>query len=433
MISLKLNTSQTNRLADPLSKAQRVAFAPLKFSGPLTKKTDKEDPYSSIKARKPVKLAERGARFLEFQLRKLGMKWAMRKEDTKEFIQGASSFLDNIDERDPQFLLAVGQMCGMLSQQIETEINLESGILDDIVNSDEACIFIMNHDNQRYDPALMATFNMELYKKYMEAGKIVTAPRPKVIINEDILLPQSEELRNIYTQLGAVGVDANIANTDNAGRKNLKTLLPVIRGFNNDEYHTFIFPEGRKSAFREGLTSKVTGVNLKSKFQTGVGDIIYAAAKKKKRVKVVPLGLAARTKTKPGLKRPKKWTKPLGSIVMGAPIYFTLEDGQMHASQGGITPMNAFDGLKKFFWENPVDRFIHGDDNPSKPKYIEKDDTQYRTLTLNGEPVKGRKLNAQVISGILYANLKLCKDEAIETLPKKPSEEFLEKETKEKK
>lgn len=417
----------------------------LKFQGLLTKKKDPDDPYSESEARLALKLTERGLRFAEFQMRRGINKIGERR--AQDFIETGTEFLKEIDPKSPKFMLAIGQMCSMMARSIETEVNLESGRLEEIAESDEACIFIMNHDDQRNDPAMMATFAAEMYKEYMKAGKIETAPRPKIILNEDILRAQSDELRNIYTTMGAVGVDADIADTDKAGRKNARTLLPVIRGFNNDENHVFIFPEGRFSAFKKGIMSGFTKMNERTKFQPGVGDIIYAAAKKKKRVKVVPLGLAAREKFRPGFKKPKKWKTPLGSIHIGEPVYFTLEDGKIHTTTGNITRENAFDGLRKFFWhetsnEGPnVSRrgFLKGEflkpEALPEPEYLEKDGETYKELTMGGESISGRGLNARVISGILYANLKLCKDAAKKALPKNaelPQPEVV-KETKEEK
>ena len=274
-------------------------------------------------------------------------------------------------------------------QPIEININLLSGCLEDIVNSDEACIFVMNHDYQTQDPILLGMFNVLLYEKYIETNKASTCPRPKIILNQDILSTKERRHREIYETLGAVGMDIEQNLSFSQIKKNSIPLLHLIQDFCADKNHIFIFPEGRMSAFKK--------LDLKKKFQVGVGHMIRTALKRKNRVKVVPLGFAFNPNN------PEK--QPLGSIYIGKPVYFKKVGKQIYTSTGNISFESASETYRKFFYYN------------NSPNVYFDDAIPYKVITNNGVAVTDHTQQAY-IGDILAENLQICRQMSLQTLPK---------------
>jgi hypothetical protein len=179
----------------------------------------------------------------------------------------------------------------------EIEINTESGRLAKIVQDDAAYIFIMNHDHQLQDPSLLGMFTSVLYQEYLEAGKGATCPRPRVLMNRDILdTLHHKATRTVYEKMGAVGVDASVGTEEqdtfkqvlkdwlvalaprswkktvkaeigpggvlkipgqNAASptksENSRVIKGLMKDFAQDKVHLFLFPEGRLS----GITDDV--------------------------------------------------------------------------------------------------------------------------------------------------------------------------------
>lgn len=155
---------------------------------------------------------------------------------------------------------------------------------------------------------------------------------------------------------------------------------------------------------------------LAVRFQEGISGIISTLAKRKKRVKVVPLGFAFNVRmekeappettnpeapqptAKPKSKKEKLVPKQLGSVYVGEPVYFDLGgDGQVRFSPGNVSPEDS-------------------------PKYAalfqdKVNDKEFmRPLKTTGQDVI-RNINA-----ILCENMTICKDKARDTLPKSTEE-----------
>lgn len=334
-----------------------------------------------------------GSLFVEFRYRKL--------------INDIHSQITNINPASPEYIHCAVELARLFStiHPIEVEINLQSGRLDDIVNSNEACIFIMNHDHQSQDPMLLSIFNILLYQSYIEASKEDKCPRPKILVNQDILTSKRKKHREIYEALGVVGIDASIKESASRIFGNLHVMKRVLSDFISDKNHVFLFPEGRKSAFK--------WLDLKQKFQIGIGDLVRYAARRKERIKVVPIGFA--------YDKNKKEKQPLGSIYIGEPIYFIEKDKKLYVTTGNITEDVASVGYKQFFYrfgnlqvnlDFRVDS-IAGE----QPTFMVIDGTYYKCITDANIPVLGRDL-APYIADILAENLQVCRSNALEMLPR---------------
>ncbi len=158
----------------------------------------------------------------------------------------------------------------------------------------------MNHDNQKADPQMLGFFNTMLNEEYVVNDIAETCPRPRVILNEDILSTMNTKMRNIFEKLGSVGIDASLSGGNKAsnGRKMIQLMKEYIDGKSN----IFIFPEGKNCIFKDRP--------LKERFQPGIASII-SRLNLKTDVSVVPLGFAYNKKN-----------KLLAAIEIGEPIIF---------------------------------------------------------------------------------------------------------------
>jgi len=256
-----------------------------------------------------------------------------------------------------------------LAKKKEIEINIENEELMNIVKSDESCIFIMNHDNQKQDPKLLGFFNSLLAREYILNGKAETCPKPKILVNNDILKSLPPKLRLMREKLGLVGVDASLFGAD--GKKNALSMLSTLKSFIKNKTNIFIFPEGKMCTFKN--------LDLEYKFQTGIADTINKVTKTKNQVKVIPLGFA--------------YKKKVGSIHIGEPVYFKREGEQILSTRGNILSEFASPQYTNFF----------GPDIDKR--------NEFKIITKDGISVEGKDLS-DYIAGILCENLKICKEEA---------------------
>lgn len=315
---------------------------------------------------------EKGMRKVEFFFRRMLNKINDGFE-SKEMQNVYKEFLA-VDEKSEGFidkLILAGRKFGCKK---EVEINIESGLIEKIAKDGKSHIFIMNHDSQSADPEMLAIFNTLLCQEYKRLGLAKDCPRPKIILNEDILLSMNPEKRKVFEKIGAVGIDADLYSNDNA--KNARSLLPLLRGFMKDKVNIFIFPEGKLAGSK---------VPLKQKFQHGVAEMINKLAGKKDEVNVVPLGFAYNKGSK----------KNLASIYIGEPVVFRKTCEGLTSSAGNIKSDFASEHYKNFFL---------------------KDNLNDKVITDKGIPVKEKELPAY-ISGILCENLEICKKEARKNLP----------------
>ncbi len=373
-------------LTGPAKSAPRVAFgAEPADAGPA--KTPEEQGKTPPNPDKNqidnlLRAGERLLRNIEFAFRKLG--GMLFYAGYRKTVNEAWKTVDGLDPKSADYLKAVIKTSRMVASNKETEINRDDGIIRGLAESDEACIFVINHDYQLKDSGMLALFNALLYEAYLDADRGETAPRPKVILNEDIILSQHPTVQKILTKMGFVGVDASLYTSAEGSQRNRGAVFSLLKEFIRDESNVFIFPEGKMTSFRN--------LTLREKFQPGVADMIQVAARSKKRVKVVPLGFACK--------------KGLYSIEVGEPVYFKRDGKGLKTSTGSVTPENSGEDYRRFFW--PEDRKAETED----------DGLIWRTLTREGEPLGGRDLN-RVISGVLCRNMEIAREKARKKLPKK--------------
>ncbi len=337
-----------------LNKSSKVSFTPV-FTG-----------------NRAIAVGEKSVRKVEFFFRRIlnkindGFESKEMRNIYKEFLA--------VDEKSETFvdkLILAGRKFGCKK---EVEINIESGLIEKFAKSGKSYIFIMNHDRQSADPEMLAIFNTLLCQEYKKLGIAKDCPRPKIILNEDILLSMNSEKRRVFEKIGAVGVDADLYSNDNA--KNARALLPILRGFLKDKVNIFIFPEGKLAGRK---------VPLKQKFQHGVAEMINKLADKKDEINVVPLGFAYNSSSK----------KNLASIHIGEPVVFRKTELGLTSSKGNVESDFASIHYKNFFLTGGLND---------------------KVITDGGVPVEEKELPAY-ISGILCENLDICKKEAKKFLP----------------
>lgn len=358
----------------------------------------------------------------EMLVRKVG-NWFYEKKFA-DLIDANYELVKDLQPSDEDYMQTITALVRKMPNlsNVEFDINTETGRLSDIVASDEACIFVMNHDNQRNDPTVLAGFAMRLYTEYEAQGKLDKAPRPKVIVNEDILDSQSDKTRTIYEKLGAVGVDADLNNKKKNSASNARAMMSMVRDFSNDDNHIFIFPEGRLGGAKY--------LSLEKRFQTGVGDMINLALRKKDRVKVVPLGFSyqkGKGKDDDGTKNPSQ-----GVIHIGEPVYIKRDDKKTFVSVGNATKELASKDYRGFFWNEYEDKFEPRSlkqrvfkrqeepvllEKPVSPPLTTFDGEQYQILAdpeADGAPIKTRQ-TGPYISSVLIENMRICTEQAKET------------------
>lgn len=286
----------------------------------------------------------------------------------------------NVSKNSYAFMRFFHNFARKFAQNREVEINLESNRLLNIAKSNEAYIFIMSHSNGKYDPAMLGILNTLLSGAYINLGKAKDAPCAKIIMNEDILKSMSTIQRKIYEKFGAVGIDANLFYGQKQ-KQNFVKIHQLVEQFCQDKNHIFIFPEGKMAMFKS--------LELKDKFQPGVGGIVRNALIKKNQVKVVPVGFAYNNKTK----------SFLGSIYIGEPICFKSDNDRILVNQANIDINFAQDSYNSFWG--------HRQNSNDKFKFISH----------NNMPITGRE-QGLYIAGVLCENLRICIEKAKKQLPK---------------
>ena len=273
----------------------------------------------------------------------------------------------NADPKSEDYIHILTKISQIFSNQKPVEINIEGERIERIARTKSPHIFIMNHDNQSKDPKMLAFFNTLLNHAYIREGIEKTCPRPRIILNQDILLSMSKLNRAIFEKLGAVGIDASLYGSDS--QANARTFFKLIREFLNKEINIFIFPEG-KNAIRKN-------VPLCEKFQLGVAELVARIADRKPEVNITPLGFAYGKKS------------DADSIYIGETVVLKKLGEHIESSRGNISSPFAKAEYKDFFAGR-----------------------NSAVLTDKSIPVEGREL-PQYIGGILCENLRICKEEAI--------------------
>jgi len=309
------------------------------------------------------------------------------EKQNSEFINEEYNDLQKTDKDSPEYIdhiIKIGKKLAQGMKVDSAEVNIEDGALSDIANSDESCIFIMNHDSPIQDAAALGIFNSLLYNEYNKENKSKDCPRPSIIVSNNVLDSQTPKIKAISEKIGCVGVDANIYHSKEGRNLNSKQLEPVIKDFCADKKHLFIFPEGQMNCFKNS--------SFKERFQAEVGSMVKIASLKKDRVKVVPVGFGY-DKNDSG--------KTAVKIQIGEPVYFIKDGKKILANAGNIRLDNASENYKKFFY----------DDGDNQVQVKDQKD-KYKDIT-NGRENLSSKEQAQYIAGALAENLNIIRDEAI--------------------
>lgn len=244
------------------------------------------------------------------------------------------------------------------------EINVESGKIMDIVNSNEPHIFIMNHTRQQPKDINGAMFfNSLLYREYIYQNKANDCPRSKVFAGEGFL--KRSNMPDELEFMGVIPINAKAENK-NAKEKNRETIQNIVNELSEGKINFFIYPEGAMAI--------VPFLPLRYKFQPGVSAIIKRVLEKRDSIDVIPLTFA-HDKTK-------------SAIHIGEAVKFSKKNGQYYTNKGNSD--------SKFF------------DKKFENFYKDKDEI---LLTNNGQPVKTDDV-VPFISGVLSENLDCCIKEA---------------------
>ena len=322
---------------------------------------------------------EKSSRNVEFIGRKLiNLSSDVFESSTEKLIKER---VNSADIKSPDYIREIVNVGKFFSPKNEIEINIHDERIKKIAQSGKPHIFIMNHDSQNKDPEMLGVFNTILYSEYLKTGQASTCPRPKIILNEDILLAMNTEKRNVFLKIGAVPIDASLTNPDT--KSNAKQFIPLMRSFINGEANIFIFPEGKNAGTRG---------NLENRFQLGTAEIVTKLADKVPEVNVTPIGFAY-----------NKWfQKKASSMYIGKTVTFKKEGDYISAGIGNITSEFADEGYKNFF--NGRNSAI---------------------LTDKGIPLPQRECPA-FVGGVLCENLKICTQEAKNRLKHPIDNDFFE-------
>lgn len=218
----------------------------------------------------------------------------------RKFVNSANEVLSQIERIAPEYIFAIAGAGRIFAQNREVEINSEDGIIEKLAAAGKPHIFIMNHDNQKADPLMLGFFNTMLNEEYVVTEQAETCPRPRIILNEDILLTMRPKMKNIFEKLGSIGIDASLSGGNKAA--NGRKMVQIMKEYVNGESNIYIFPEGKNCAFKDKP--------LNERFQPGIAKLIERLISKTD-VSVVPLGFAY-----------NKSDKNLSAIQIGEPILF---------------------------------------------------------------------------------------------------------------
>lgn len=278
------------------------------------------------------------------------------------------------DVNSSNYIEALSRVSRLFSNRKVIDINIEDNRLSQIATSGKPHIFIMNHDQQLKDPKMLAFFNTLLNDEYLRTNQALTCPRPKIILNEDIVLSMNEQKRNLYLKMGAIPIDARIYAPNS--RNNATVIIKLMKQFLEGKANIFIFPEGKLSKYKY--------LPLVKKFQTGIAEIVTKLSRNTDEVRVTPLGFAySNKKSVPD------------SIYIGETIKFKKDGENLYASRGNVSSPFAGDTYKRFFA-----------------------DKEEAVITSNSTPVTGKE-QGNYVAGILCENLRICKAEAKAALEKK--------------
>lgn len=194
-------------------------------------------------------------------------------------------------------------------------INSEDKVLENLAETNEATIFVLNHPNHHKDKFIYAIINAMINKIYVKNNLQNSCPRPKILVSKNILKIANKKVLNIYQHLGLTPVDAEKENRFSL--LNIQAMKLLLQEFCMDKSNIFIFPEGNNSVYKNKP--------LKEKIKPGIAEIIRICSQNKKNVRVVPIGITYVNEN-----------NNLGKIFIGKPIFFTKDNTQATNTQQKI-------------------------------------------------------------------------------------------------
>lgn len=290
-----------------------------------------------------------------------------------------------------EFIDQVIEMNKFLANGVNAEINLESGILEELAKTNEPTVFVFNHPHPPYDMNLAFALIAKLYEAYQKANNTETCPLPKYIIsllNFKYLPPVYSK---VFDTIETVQVNSFQFPTKQRAEEN-KKLAPIIEGFVKGENNIFTFPEGSRRRHEKDLP-------LEERFQYGTAKMIHKALNENNnhRVRVVSVGL--------------DYKDGLGVIHLGKPLYLTKEGKYLNVSKGNIAPETEAANNNPFYRELSTIS-----DNESIP------------VLYGGVPVEmnddehNKRFITRLITGILSTDLGICLKAAEKTLNENTTE-----------
>ncbi|MBQ7764572.1 1-acyl-sn-glycerol-3-phosphate acyltransferase [bacterium] len=310
-----------------------------------------------------------------------GVEYSIRVASNKilDFFQSKNkkNLIKNIANLTPTrnrlFLEQLAEIAKLYGSKKIIDVNIEDKILESIAQNNESAIFIMNHSNQSQDPQMLAVLNLLLAEAYKK-NNVEEFPLPKIILNEDILKTMNPTRRKAFENFGAVGIDADVINSDKG--VNTKALLPIIKDFIRNKANIFIFPEGRLATRKD--------LDFSKRFQAGTAQLVNKILGIKKKVTVVPVGFAYG----------KDDNSNINSMSIGTPIVFKREGENTTSSKGDIINHKESKLYKFFNKEKNADDVV---------------------ITKNGVPVE-KEVAYKFIKAILRENLEINSNIAIKKL-----------------
>lgn len=268
----------------------------------------------------------------------------------------------NIDIDSADYIKYAYKLVKSWCRQV-VEINTEKGAIQNIVQSKEPHIFIMNHTmKQSKDINAAKFFNTLLYREYIYQDNAANCPRSKVLASKGVLSGMSDKGERLKW-LGVVPINTMGSKGKSENSVILKNLIEQIA---KGKINLFVFPEG--------VLAALTFLPTKYKFQPGAAAIVKKVLELRDKIKVVPLGFAH--------------NREESAIHIGEPVCFR-KDGEKYIVSRGNADSDCFDkNLKEFY-----------------------SDKEEAVLTAGGIPV-GRNNVVPYISGVLMKNMECCAREA---------------------
>lgn len=193
-------------------------------------------------------------------------------------------------------------------------INSEDTPLENIAESQNSTIFVLNHPDYNKDKICYTIINSLLSKLYVSKGREEDCPRPQLLSSRNLIKILGKKLSTICENfLGTVSIDADPQKGNSA--TNVLPMLKLIKDFINNKVNIFIFPEGNNSLVKD--------TTLEERIQPGIAEIIKTALNRKNSVRIIPIGLSYTGEK-----------NSFGNIFIGKPIFFKKLKQEFIYTQG---------------------------------------------------------------------------------------------------